>query len=268
MSEYKVVVMDMDDTLMNAENKVSPETESYLIEIQKQGYKVILASGRPTEGMLPTARLLKLDQHESHVISYNGGQTINVNREAVEVSRSITKANFDLIVDFCRKHGLFVLTYQDGHIVYEGEHEYMNIESELTGLPMKCVDDLKSYIQTDVPKVMGVDYVSNISSLNTELDGTFNEDVDVTTSKPFFLEFMTKGVSKGSAVTALCEKLDVDLSEVVAFGDSSNDISMLEVVGYAVAMGNANDEVKAVADIITLSNRDNGIPHTLNQILK
>ncbi|MDN6630902.1 MAG: HAD-IIB family hydrolase, partial [Staphylococcus equorum] len=104
MSKYKVIVMDMDDTLMNAENKVSPETESYLIEIQKQGYKVILASGRPTEGMLPTAKLLELDRHNSYVISYNGGQTINVRDEAVEVSRAITKENFDLIVDFCRKH--------------------------------------------------------------------------------------------------------------------------------------------------------------------
>lgn len=268
MSKYKVIVMDMDDTLMNAENKVSPETESYLIEIQKQEYKVILASGRPTEGMLPTAKLLELDQHNSYVISYNGGQTINVRDEAVEVSRAITKENFDLIVDFCRKHELFVLTYQDGHIIYEGEHEYMNIESELTGLPMKHVDDMKAYIQTDVPKIMGVDYVSKVSAINTELDGSFNDAVDVTTSKPYFLEFMTKDVSKGNAIIALCEKLDIDIAQVIAFGDSSNDISMLEVVGYAVAMDNANDAVKAVADEITLSNIDNGIPHTLQKIIK
>lgn len=56
MGKYKMVVMDMDDTLMNNENQMSPETESYLLDIQKQGYKVVLASGRPTEGMLPTAK--------------------------------------------------------------------------------------------------------------------------------------------------------------------------------------------------------------------
>ena len=78
---------------------------------------------------------------------------------------------------------------------------------------------------------------------------------------------MAQGVSKGNAVTDLSKKLDIALSEVVAFGDSSNDISMLQVVGHAVAMGNANDQVKAVADEITLSNSDNGIPHTLRQIL-
>ncbi|NWK83808.1 HAD family phosphatase [Staphylococcus sp. GSSP0090] len=267
MSKYKMIVMDMDDTLMNNENQMSPETEAYLLDIQEQGYKVVLASGRPTEGMLPTAKKLKLDTNKSYVISYNGGKTVNVNTEVVEKSRTVTKENFDLIVDYCRKNNLFTLTYEDGYIVYEGEHEYMNIESELTGLPMKRVNDLKAFIQDDVPKVMGVDYVSTISELNSDLAGHFNDDIDVTTSKPYFLEFMAQGVSKGNAVTELSNKLNIALSEVVAFGDSSNDISMLQVVGHAVAMGNANDQVKAVADEVTLSNSDNGIPHTLRQIL-
>ena len=78
---------------------------------------------------------------------------------------------------------------------------------------------------------------------------------------------MSKGVSKGNAVTELCEKVQIDLSEVIAFGDSANDISMLKVVGHAVAMGNANDDVKKVADEITLSNSDNGIPHALKSLL-
>ncbi|RIP33463.1 HAD family phosphatase [Staphylococcus gallinarum] len=267
MSKYKMIVMDMDDTLMNPDNEVSPETERYLIDIQEQGFRVVLASGRPTEGMLPVAKQLKLDQYDSYVISYNGGKTIAVKDEHVEVSKSVSKEDFDAIVDFCREQGLFVLTYHDGFIIYEGEHEYMNIESELTGLPMKRVDDIKAYIQDDVPKVMGVDYVAKITSLNIELAGHFNDEVDVTTSKPYFLEFMARDVSKGNALAAFCEKIDIDLSEVVAFGDSSNDISMLNVVGHAVAMGNANEAVKAVADEITLSNGEDGIPHALKALL-
>lgn len=264
---YKLIVMDMDDTLMTSDNEVSAETAKYLMNIQAQGYKVVLASGRPTDGMMPTAKYLKLDQYKSYVISYNGGKTVNVSDEKVEVSRTVSKSDFDSIVDFCRAHSLFVLTYQDGYIVYEGEHEYMNIESELTGLPMKQVDDLKAYIQQDVPKVMGIDYVPNITSIRNNLDGHFNENIDVTTSKPFFLEFMAQGVSKGNAITELCQKLDINLSQVIGFGDSSNDISMLKVVGKAVAMGNANDDVKAVADEVTLTNDNDGIPHTLKSLL-
>ncbi|MBM6507230.1 MULTISPECIES: Cof-type HAD-IIB family hydrolase [Staphylococcus] len=267
MSKYRVVVMDMDDTLMNSENKVSPETQSYLIDIQDKGYKVVLASGRPTEGMIPVARTLKLNEHESYIISYNGGKTINMISEKVEVSKTVSKENFDEIVDYCREKGFLVLTYDDGHIIYDGEHEYMNIESELTGLPMKRVDDIKSYITHGVPKVMGVDYVGNITEARIDLNGYFNEEIDVTTSKPFFLEFMARDVSKGNAITALCEKLDIPLEEVIAFGDSLNDQSMLDVVGYAVAMGNASDELKEKADEVTLNNDSNGIPHTLKKLL-
>ena len=95
-----MIVMDMDDTLINSENKVSKETKNYLIDIQNQGYKVVLASGRPIEGMLPIAKELQLDIHDSYIISYNGGKTIKVATEEVEVSQSVSKKNFDLIVDF------------------------------------------------------------------------------------------------------------------------------------------------------------------------
>ncbi|BGE82519.1 HAD superfamily hydrolase [Staphylococcus petrasii] len=267
MSNFKVIVMDMDDTLINSDNKVSPETKEYLIDLQNQGYKVVLASGRPTEGMLPIAKELHLDKHDSYIISYNGGKTIKVATEKVEVSKSVSKEDFDEIADFCREKNFLVLTYQDGHIIHDGDHEYRDIESQLTGLPMKRVNDIKAYINEDVPKVMGVDYVENITNVRDALHGSFNSNIDVTTSKPFFLEFMAKGVSKGNAIKALCEKLDIPLKEVVCFGDSLNDQSMFEVAGYSVAMGNATEELKEVADKVTLDNDSNGIPAALKEIL-
>lgn len=267
MSNYKMIVMDMDDTLINSENKVSKETKNYLIDIQNQGYKVVLASGRPTEGMLPIAKELQLDVHDSYIISYNGGKTIKVATEEVEVSQSVSKKNFDLIVDFCREHNFLILTYQDGHIIHDGDHEYRDIESELTGLPMKRVNDIKAYINDSVPKAMGVDYATNIAKVRDDMHGSFNSEIDVTTSKPFFLEFMAKDVSKGNAIKALCEKLNVSLSEVICFGDSLNDQSMFEVVVCAIAMGNANEELKAIADKITLDNDSNGIPAALKTLL-
>lgn len=267
MSKYKMIVLDMDDTLMNGDNQVSPETKSYLIDIQEKGYSVVLASGRPTEGMIPVAKDLKLNHNESFIISYNGGKTIRMFDEEVEVSKTVSKENFDLIVDYCRDRGFLVLTYDNGYIIHDSDHEYMNIESELTGLPMKRVDDIKTYIKHDVPKVMGVDYVGNITEARIDLNGFFNEDIDVTTSKPFFLEFMAKDVSKGNAIKALCNKMNIGLEEVIAFGDSLNDQSMFEVAGYSVAMGNASDELKALADEVTLDNNSNGIPHLLKTLL-
>ncbi|MHD0397811.1 Cof-type HAD-IIB family hydrolase [Staphylococcus simulans] len=267
MSNFKMIVMDMDDTLLNSENQVSPDTAKYLIDLQDKGYHVVLASGRPTEGMLPIARDLQLHKHDSYVISFNGSRTIRVKDGALEDEKSISKADFDRIVDYCRDNNMFVLTYHNGYIIYEGEHEYMNIESELTGLPMYHTEDLKAYIQNPVAKVLGVDYEAQIQARAHAFEGVFNDQIDVTTSKPFFLEFVPHGVSKGHALHALCEKVGIDISETIAFGDSMNDYSMMKEAGYAVAMGNARDALKEVADFVTLDHNSDGIVYALKKIL-
>ncbi|MBI5975233.1 HAD family hydrolase [Staphylococcus canis] len=262
-----LIIMDMDDTLMTKDNQMSKTTHEYLLKIQREGYRIALASGRPTEGMLPTAKALEMDINKSYIMSYNGAQTIDLSTQEVVSSQLIDKQSFDEIIDFCRKNGLFALTYHDGHIVYDGSHEYMNIESELTGLPMKKVDDLKSYIQEPVPKAMGVDYEAHISELIQQLSDGFNEKVDATTSKPYFLEFMCKGVSKGAAIKNLAERLNLNTEHMIAFGDSQNDVEMFKHVGTSVAMDNASGAVKSHATMTTASNNDDGIVKALQKLM-
>ncbi|MBH9579955.1 HAD family phosphatase [Staphylococcus felis] len=262
-----LIIMDMDDTLMTSNNEMSKVTKEYLLSIQRAGYRIALASGRPTEGMIQTAKNLEMDVNQSYIMSYNGAQTIDLSNNTVVSSQMIDKSAFDEIIDFCRDNQLFALTYHDGHIVYEGSHEYMNIESELTGLPMKKVDDLKTYIQGPVPKAMGVDYETHISELMTHMSEGFNEKIDATTSKPYFLEFMCKGVSKGAAIQDLAERLNLDTRNMIAFGDSRNDIEMFKQVGTAVAMDNASDSVKEYATMVTKSHDEDGIPYALKQLL-
>ncbi|QDW91736.1 HAD family phosphatase [Staphylococcus chromogenes] len=262
-----LIIMDMDDTLMTSENIVSETTKNYLIEIQEAGYSIALASGRPTEGMIPVAHTLKMDQFESYIMSYNGANTIDLKTKEVIASKMISKESFDKIVDFCREKGLFTLTYHEGHIVYEGQHEYMSIESEITGLPMKEVKDLKDYIQGPVPKAMGVDYEEHISEIFNTLDGHFNDEIACTTSKPFFLEFMSSGVSKGKAIQDLANRLNLDVQKMIAFGDSANDKEMFEVVGTSVAMDNAIELLKSRATLTTKSHDEDGIPFALKQLI-
>ena len=143
----------------------------------------------------------------------------------------------------------------------------MNVEHELTGLPMQPVDNLKAFVQSNVPKLMGVDDIDKISALNETIGGRFNDDIHATTSKPFFLEFMNKDVSKGKVLKQLVDKLDIKPSEVMAFGDSNNDKDMLELAGLGVAMGNANDNIKAIADVITDDHNQDGIARIVKQYL-
>ncbi|MGV3042246.1 Cof-type HAD-IIB family hydrolase [Staphylococcus rostri] len=263
-----LIIFDMDDTLLTSENRVSQATKDYLLKVQQLGYKLTLASGRPTEGMLAVAKELELDRYGSYIMSYNGGQTIDVANQAVIAKQSVTKADFDRIVDFCRQHDMMVLTYYEGQIVCEGSHKYMNVESQLTGMPMIQVEDIKAFVKTDVPKAMAVDDEDKIAHMFATEAMQFTDELAVTISKPFFLEFMSKGVSKGAAIRRLAEQRHLSVENMIAFGDSANDLDMIETVGTGVAMGNALEIVKEKADFVTKSHDEDGIPFILERLLE
>ncbi|UTH14795.1 Cof-type HAD-IIB family hydrolase [Macrococcus equipercicus] len=265
--DYRLVVLDMDDTLMTSDNVMSERTKNALLQVQQHGVGVILASGRPTNGMVKTAEELQLDKHQSYILSYNGARIFDMSDFKMVKETALTKDQFDKCYDYCKSKGFFVLTYVDETIVYEGEHPYMDVEHELTGLPMKQVASLKDFVQSNVPKLVGVDFEENISRANQELGGHYGHDIHVTTSKPFFLEFMAEGVSKGRALRELVTELGIDREAIMAFGDSNNDKDMIEYAGLGVAMGNANEAIKKAADLITKDHNSDGIADVLEQYI-
>ncbi|MGV2874294.1 Cof-type HAD-IIB family hydrolase [Macrococcus capreoli] len=267
MMQYKMIVLDMDDTLLTSDNTILPSTKDALIKAQQQGIKVVLASGRPTGGMLAAAKALQLADFGSYILSYNGAEVTEMSTGELIAATHVSKQSFDAVYDYLRARDVFVLTYIDNTIVYEGTHEYMNVEHELTGLPMQPVEDLKAFVTGDVPKLMGVDDIEKISAMNEAIGGSFNGDIHATTSKPFFLEFMNKDVSKGKVLKQLVEKLGIKQEEVMAFGDSNNDKDMLEYAGLGVAMGNANDNIKQIADVITDDHNQDGIANIVNKYI-
>lgn len=257
--KYKMIVLDMDDTLLTSDNEILPSTKEALIKAQQLGVKVILASGRPTAGMMDAALQLQLDKFDSYIISYNGAAIYDMANARFVEKTYVDNNQFKEIVSFLRNENVMALTYKDNKIYYEGTSEFEHVEGELTGLEMVKTDDVLKIIQTDVPKVMGVGNIDNISMLNIKLNGKFGEHIHATTSKPFFLEFMNKEVSKGKVLARFVQNLNINTDEIIAFGDSNNDKDMLEVAGIGVAMGNANDNIKAIADVITLDHNDDGI---------
>lgn len=264
---YKLIVLDMDDTLLTSKNEILPSTIKALIEAQNNGAMVVLASGRPTGGMIDAAEILQLDTHQSYIISYNGAVVTRMNDRTVVDATYVQQAHFSEILQFLRKENIMALTYKDNTIYYEGQSAYEQVEGELTGLEMIKVGNLQTVITEDVPKVMGVGDIEHIAVLNKQLEGSFGSDIHATTSKPFFLEFMHRDVSKGKVLQRLAEQLGIQQSEIIAFGDSNNDKDMLEFAGLGVAMGNANDTIKEAADVITLSHDEDGIAQIIETYL-
>ena len=134
---YKCLVLDMDDTLVNDDNIITPKIKETLIKFQEDGYILVLASGRPLQGMLKDAYDLELDKFGSYLISFNGATITRMNDMETIFKKHIELEDQNALLDYFKEKGLAALTYHDGKIMISEENDYTHIEAELTGMPME-----------------------------------------------------------------------------------------------------------------------------------
>jgi len=266
-SNIRMIVMDMDDTLLNEDLQISPENKQAIRNAQAEGITIVLASGRPTPAMVPYADQLDL-QGEGYVISYNGAYVTDWSNQEVLFDTCLTKYECDLLVNTAHKQGTNLHTYVDGDILTDEMNPHTDYEAALTGMPINHVDDLKIAIKGKVPKVLFVAESDKIKSMRDELGKTLGGRFMISISKPVFLEFTNKEVDKSRGIDVLCKKLGIDKQDVMAIGDSYNDLTMLRDCGVGVAMGNAPDDIKALANVVTKSCKNNGVAAIIQEVLE
>ncbi|MGX7418408.1 Cof-type HAD-IIB family hydrolase [Carnobacterium gallinarum] len=264
MIPYKLIALDIDGTLNNDEKKITPKTREAIIHAQKAGAIVVLASGRPTAGFKREIDALELKKHHGLILSYNGGTVIDVETDETLYKKAIP---LDLAKKFLKVAEDFDVT----PIVDNGTHIYTNTpdgfqtryESQNNLLEIHEVENIADALDFDPIKLLIASPEDVLKPQIAALTEPFTEDLAAVLSAPFYLEVTMPGISKRHSLTKICEKLNIKPSEVIAFGDAENDLSMLEFAGHAVAMGNACDALKEIADEITLTNNEDGIAVTL-----
>lgn len=261
---YKIIALDLDGTLLTKDKRILPETKAALIDAQKNGIKVVLSSGRPIPGMVDISKELLLKEYGGYIISYNGGIIYDAKAEKIIYSASIEPSDFQKIYDLSIIHNTNLLTYKNNKVYAEFFDEYIEIECRINKMEFIETPDLLAEIDVPVPKFIMTESGEYLEKIEPLIKEELSENFSVSRSEPFFLEIMPKGIDKGNAIKKLCEILSISKDDVVAFGDSYNDITMIEYAGTGVAMENAKEEVKKIADFITLSNEENGIADFLN----
>lgn len=264
---YKMIVLDIDDTLLNDNYEITKKTKDALLQAQKNGITVVLCSGRPTSGMYKIADTLELKENDGYIISYNGANILDYKNDKMLYEKNLTVSEIHRLYDLSLRHNVGIHTYFEDEIIATEKYKYTMFESELTGIKVHVIDDFKKYVDRPVVKAIMVDEPEILKGIEKPIREELKDEMHITFSKPFFLEFMKKGINKGSALTFLMEQLNISKEEVIAFGDSFNDIQMLEVAGTAVCMENGHKEVKDIADFITLSNNEDGIWYALEKFL-
>lgn len=267
MMTYKMIVLDLDDTLLRDDGTISPRNKQALMAAQEAGVKVVLASGRPTYAMTALADELELERFGSYILSFNGAKIINWKTQEEAFSSTLTPEMAHALYEMSIEEGVHALTYVGDEIVAESVTEFTVVESQITGMQIRQVPSFIEAVEVPVVKVLMVEEPEKLVLVEHKLKAKMAGKLNVMRSKPFFLEFTEDGVNKGTSLNHLIQQLGIERSEVIAMGDGYNDVAMLEFAGLGVAMGNAPQEIKALADHVTDTNMNDGVAQVVESFI-
>jgi len=257
----------MDGTLVNDKSELTERTKATIVKVVESGVLFVTATGRPFSNVQMVNDLITADMP---FIVFNGA--------AAYMGKS-GKLLFERFLDF----ELAVEAFEFGQkleiaqILWTGPRLWANRICEETedyhsfskGLDMSLVTDLTT-IRSEIKgisKVLWIDDPANIKKLSVEMNAHFNNRLQCVSSMPHFLEFISNDAGKGTALAEIGKLFGIDKSEMLAIGDGFNDISMLEYAGFAVAVENAPDGVKAVCDYVTVSNNEDGAAEVIEKFI-
>ncbi len=267
--KYKLLVLDIDGTLLNNEKEISTGTLAALIKIQQMGVKIVLASGRPTHGVRPIANMLELHKYGGYLMPYNGSQIIDAATGELLFEKRIDQDMLPYINKVATKNELPIFTYHyDTLITTHPQNIHVQEEAALNEMRIIGVQDFPAAINFRPSKCMIVsDDVEELKSIEEHLRKRLDGVLEVFRSEEFFLEIAPEFISKGNTLGVLIDLLGLTRDEIIAFGDGVCDIPMLQLAGMGVAMGNADLAVKRCADMTTLSNEEDGIADALEKLV-
>lgn len=245
MGQYRLLALDLDGTLLNDRSEISETNAKWVQKAVQAGVTVCVSTGRGFPSALSFAEQLGLD---TPMITVNGGE-IWAKPHTLHRRTLLDTDKVVMLHALADKYDIWFWGYSTEGI-YNKE---------------RWVDDIFSlswlkfgYYTEDVPILGAI-----LDEIRT-WDG-----LEITNSSPYNIEVNAAGVSKAAALKEVCRMLDLDMSQVVAVGDSLNDIAAIRESGLGVAMGNAQDEVKAAADAITGSHMEDGVAQVIqNYVLR
>ncbi|MFC1592895.1 Cof-type HAD-IIB family hydrolase [Candidatus Omnitrophota bacterium] len=262
--------MDIDGTLLGNKSTISAEDSKALAEVRNIGIGVSLSTGRATPACRGILDELSLDGY--HI--FFDGAVVASSDLAKEVQ---VKALSPLVVkdaiEFAYLQHIPLELYSATQYFIEQETWSTEAHRDFFGVEPNVVDFNRLWEQEIIIKgglvATTPEETQRVQSFCQRFDGSLYFSWARTPAYPgvIFINMLAPGVSKGRALEVLAQYLGVPLAEIIAIGDGTNDISLLSLAGLAIAMGNAHDEVKAVADYITLDVEHNGVAAAINEFL-
>ncbi len=261
----ELVAIDLDGTLLTSGKTITERTKRVLRALVNQDVRIVIASARPPRSVAGAYKTLGLTDC---VICYNGALIYDPKSKQMLAHHPIKLNIAKNVVNRVRE------IYPDILVSVEVlDHWYTDKinNSYQTEVSKQFQPDrlgpIDSWLDCDVTKILLLGEEQYIERVKNVLVAEFIGKIGMAQGEKHLLQIMAKGVSKGQALKDVCSFYDIPLQRTIAVGDESNDIDMLEAAGIGIAMADAPDKVKRVADYVTSGNDDDGVAEALEKFV-
>jgi len=266
----KLIAIDMDGTLLNRKKELLDETKQYFKNFHNKNTEtlLVLCTGRPETGIRPYLKDLGYLEENHYIISQNGANIYESQTGKRVMDAFVDSGAIQKWIELGKRHGISVMgAGVDYYYCFDQDPtEWMEFDVKLVSGKLKRIPTKES-LNTDFYKILLMGDEEQLNKFETFIPQEWRDEFYVVRSQKYLVEVLTKGVNKAFGLEKLAKELNIQPSEIAAIGDAANDIEMLEYAGLAIAMGNASEEVKAVSDIVTDTNENNGVIKAIDQLI-
>ena len=267
----KLIAIDMDGTLLNSKKELLEETKQYFKNFHNKNTEtlLVLCTGRPESGIRPYLKDLGYLEENHYIISQNGANIYESQTEKRVMDAFVDSKAIQKWIELGKTHGISVMgAGVDYYYSFdEDPTEWMEFDVKTVSGKLKRITTEGS-LSTDFYKHLLLGDEKQLNEFETFIPEEWRDEFYVVRSQKYLLEVLKKGVNKAFGLEKLAAALNIDPCEIAAIGDAANDIEMLEYAGLAIAMGNASEEVKAISDILTDTNENNGVIKAIDNLIQ
>lgn len=270
MTEVKLILSDIDGTILNDKNVVDSDLKRNIAELRRQRIHFVLASARSPKGMVALAQ--ELDILDNPIVCYNGALVVkDLQKDDYQTILSHSMNILEIKEIFQILHEKFprisINLYSGSNWYVENFDKWVKIETDITNMtPIEMnLNQLVAEQRIPVHKLLLISDTSEIKQARQYLQDNNFANSSFYLSKDNYLEITDRDVSKQKALRELVKYYQINLNNTMTLGDNFNDVPMLDLAQIGIAMGNAPDEVKKHADVVTKSNNENGVSDAIKK---
>lgn len=261
----KMLVLDIDGTIMSDDLKISGKIKRYLKLLVQNGIKVVIATGRMYSSAIKITKELEID---TPLICYQGALIKDTKNDKTLYEIPLDENIAREVIEDLKKENVFMNIYINDELLVETETQYIKDYAKSKKVSYRVVNDFNQIEFKKLNKILAIDYnPDKIIELIDKLKQKYSAKLYVVKSTPYYCEICNVKATKGNAVRFLADKWNIKQDEIMAAGDQDNDIEMLLASGVKVAMGNATENLKKVADYITDSVENEGVSKAIKKYI-